>query len=68
MYTPFEHLTGETPGFLDFAFWDHVWYKDDGGLSERKIVHWLGVSHKVGNTMSYDILTQTGKVVSRTTI
>ena len=39
-HTPFGHLTGETPDiseYLDFGFWDHVWYKDDGGLSERKL-------------------------------
>ena len=70
-HTPYEHLTGETPDiseYLDFGFWDCVWYKDDGGLSERKIGRWLGVSHRVGNAMSYYILTQAGKVVSRTTI
>ena len=69
--TPFEYLTGETPDiseYVDFGFWDRVWYKDDGGLSERKIGRWLGVSHKIGNAMSYFILSQTGKVVSRTTV
>ena len=62
--TPYEHLTGETPDiseYLDFGFWDRV--KDDGGLSERKIGRWLGVSHRVGNAMIYYILTQAGKVV-----
>ena len=56
----------ETPDiseYLDFGFWDRVWYKDDGGLSERKIGRWLGVSHRVGNAMSCYILTQAGKVV-----
>ena len=45
-----------------------VWYKDNGGLNERKFGSWFGVSHKIGNAMSYYILTQASKVVSRTTV
>ena len=36
---PQEFITGETEDiseYLDFGFYDMVWYKDDGGLSEEK--------------------------------
>ena len=69
--TPMEQITGETPDiseYLDFSFYDWVWYKDNAGLSENKTGRWLGVSHRVGNLMSYWILTITGRVISRTTV
>jgi hypothetical protein len=66
-----EQITGETPDiseYLDFGFYDWVWYKDNAGIGENKIGRWLGVSHRVGNLMSYWILTITGHVISRTTV
>jgi hypothetical protein len=54
--TPMEQLTGETPDiseYLDFGFYDWVWYKDNAGLGENCIGRWLGVTHRVGNLMSY---------------
>ena len=66
-----EQITGETPDiseYLDFGFYDWIWYKDNAGLGENKIGRWLGVSHRVGNLMSYWILTVTGNVISRTTV
>ena len=38
--TPLELLTGETPvisDYLDFGWYDRVWYKEDAGLGETKI-------------------------------
>jgi hypothetical protein len=69
--TPMEQITGETPDiseYLDFGFYDWIWYKDNAGLGENKIGRWLGVAHRVGNLMSYWILTITGHVISRTTV
>ena len=66
-----EQITGETPDiseYLDFGFYDWIWYKDNAGLGENKIGRWLGVAHQVGNLMSYWILTNTGHVISRTTV
>jgi hypothetical protein len=51
-----EQMTGETPDiseYLDFGFYDWIWYKDNAGLGENHIRRWLGVAHKVGNLMSY---------------
>ena len=69
--TPMEQVTGETPDiseYLDFSFYDWVWYKDNAGVGDNKCGRWLGVSHRVGNLMSYWILTITGRVISRTTV
>jgi hypothetical protein len=54
--TPMEQITGETPDileYLDFGFYDWVWYKDNAGLGKNKMGRWLGVAHRVGNLMSY---------------
>ena len=54
--TPLEALTGETPEisqYLDFSFYDRVWFKEDAGLGETKLGRFLGVSHYIGFLMSY---------------
>jgi hypothetical protein len=69
--TPVEQVTGETPDiseYLDFGFYDWVWYKDNAGVGDNMCGRWLGVSHRVGNLMSYWILTIAGRVISRTTV
>ena len=69
--SPMEQVTGETPDiseYLDFGFYDWVWYKDNAGVGDNSCGRWLGVSHRVGNLMSYWILTIAGNVVSRTTV
>ena len=68
---PLENVTGETPDiseYLDFGFYDHVWYKDNAGLGETLPGRWLGVSHRTGRLMCYNILTQNGTVISRSTV
>ena len=68
---PRERITGETEDiseYLDFGFYDQVWYKDNSGLSEEKPGRWLGVSHNTGRLMCYHILMQTGSVISRSTV
>ena len=69
--TPLEIITGETPDIsehLDFSFYDWVTYRTNAGLGEPSIGRWLGVSHKVGQLMSYWILTDKAKVISCTTV
>ena len=54
--TPLEALTGETPDisqYLDFGFYDWVWFKEDAGLGETKLGRFLGVSHHIGSLMNY---------------
>ena len=65
--TPIEYITGETPDiseYLDFGFYDWVTYRTNAGLGDLSIGRWLGVSHKVGQLMSYWVLTIAGRVIS----
>jgi hypothetical protein len=69
--TPIEEVTGETPDiteYLDFRFYDHVWYWENAGLGERQLGRWLGMSHRVGTQMCYFIIKQNGQVISRTSV
>ena len=65
-----EKITGETVDiieYLDFAFWDPVWYgsdMDDGPSLGR----WLGVSHRVGLALCYHIFKHNGHIELRTTV
>jgi len=68
---PTEKVTGETPDIsehLDFGFYDRVWHFDNAGLGPEMPGRWLGMSHCIGSLMSYYVLTQTGSVISRTTV
>ena len=67
---PLQDVTGETPEileYLDFGLYDHVSYKENAGFGMTSIGRWIGLYHRVGILMSYWILTQKGRVVSRTT-
>ena len=69
--TPIEIITGETPDiseYLDFSFYDWVTYRSNAGLGELSLGRWLGVSHKIGQLMSYWILTEKSRVISCTTV
>ena len=70
-----EKLTGETidiSEWLDFDFYDRVWYWDQKKMDmteeQAKIGRWLGIAHRVGSDMSYWILTESGKVIARSTV
>ena len=68
---PITKVTGETTDiseYLDFGFYDKVWYRDNAGLDESKPGRWLGVSEYTGNLMCYHILNRNGEVVSRSTV
>ena len=69
--TPIEIVSGDTPDiseYLDFCFYDWVSYRPNPGVGESAVGRWLGVSHKVGQLMSYWILTVSGHVVSCTDV
>ena len=66
--TPLEELTGETPDiseYLDFGFYDYVLVHENAGLGEQILCRWLGVSHRVGSQMTYFVIKENGKVLSR---
>ena len=69
--TAIEIVTGETPDiseYLYFSFYDWVTYRTNAGLGESSLGRWIGVSHKVGQQMSYWILTISGHVISCVTV
>jgi hypothetical protein len=71
--TGYEKIIGETPDiseWIDFGFYDHVWYWDtpNDDLSMAKIARWLGVSHRIGSGLCYWILKENGQVLSNTTV
>ena len=68
---PLQALTGETidiSEYLDFGFYDRVWYHENAGLGEPMPARWLGVSKHVGGQMCFYVLTKTGHVVSRSSV
>ena len=69
--TPLELITGETSNiseYLDFGWYDIVWYKEDSGLGETKLGRFLGPSQKVGSLMSYWVFPNSGIPISITTV
>ena len=69
--TPIEIVTGDTPDiseYADFTFYDWVTYRPNAGLGESCIGRWIGVSHKIGQLMSYWIMPVSGIPVSCTTV
>ena len=69
--TSLENVMGETPEiseYVDFGFYDYCWYRENAGMGETKLERWLGVSHKTGSLMSFWVLTDKCRVVSRTSV
>jgi hypothetical protein len=69
--TPIEAIQCETPDiseYLDFGFYDWVWFKRDAGIGEIELGKWIGVSKSTGSLMSYYVLPITRVPVSRTTV
>ena len=66
-----QNVTGETidiSEYLDFSLYDPVWYKDNAGTTPIKPGRWLGVADRTGRLMCYQVLTQAGTVVARSTV
>ena len=68
---PLTEVTGDTSDiseYLDFGFYEKIWFKDNAGVSPFEPGHWLGVYHRTGRLMCYHVLTQRGTVISRSTV
>jgi hypothetical protein len=70
-----ERVTGNTidiSEWLDFDFFDRVWYWDQKKMDmtdeQARLGRWLGISHRVGSDMTYWILTESGRVIARSTV
>ena len=73
--TGYEMVTGQTPDiseFLDFDFYDLVWYHVDQhastGQQNRKLARWVGIAHKIGSALCYWLIPVSGKPVAKTTV
>jgi hypothetical protein len=65
--TPLEAITGETPNiseYLDFGFYDLVWFMTNDGIGETELGRFLDISHSVGLLMGYYVLPKSGVPVS----
>lgn len=68
---PLQKVTGETVDisqYLEFAFYEHVNYQDNGGMSEVQVGRWLGIAKHVGGEMTYWILQSNLEIVARSTV
>jgi len=71
-----EEVTGNTPDiseWLDFGFCDLVWWLDrpnepDVADNARRLAQWLGVSHRVGSDLCHWLITESGQLVSKTSV
>ena len=69
--TPIEVITGITPDiteYLDFGFYDWVVFKPNAGVGAPELGRWLGISHRIGQMMSYWILPESGIPISCSTV
>ena len=73
--TPLEAVTGDTPDiseYLDFDFYDLVWYHPHTHPSistdSGELARWIGVAHRVESDMYYWLLLVSGIQVSSTTV
>jgi hypothetical protein len=70
-----EQITGDSidiSEWLDFNFYDYVWYWDKPHLDilkeNPKIGCWLGVPHRVGSDMCCWVINENGNVLSQMTV
>ena len=75
--TGYKEVTGQMPDiseWLDFEFYDLVWWLLDRPVKPnvtdvmQRLARWLGVSHRVGSDMSYWLITENGKIISKTSV
>jgi hypothetical protein len=72
----YKEVTGQTPDiskWMDFAFYDLVGWidrptKPDFTNSTRWLARWLAISHRVGSDLSYWHITESGKIISKTSV
>jgi len=72
--TPYEAVLGHTPdisSLATFNFYEPVWYIDqteDFPKPRRKLGHWLGEAHNIGQAMCYWVLPISGIPIARSTV
>ena len=74
--TGHEEVTGDTADiseWIDFEMYDLFYWidlpnKPDTVYDVRRLVRWLGIPHRVGSDMCYWLITDSGKLVSKTLV
>jgi hypothetical protein len=74
--TGYEEVTGQTPDigeWLDFEFYDLVWWLDCPNKPNitdkvRRLARWIGVLHRVGSNLCYWLITESGKIISKSSV
>ena len=74
--TGYKEVTGDTADiseWIDFEMYNLVYWidkpnKPDASDNVRRLVRWLGISHRVGSDMCYWLITESGKLVSKTSV
>ena len=69
--TPLGALTGETPDisqYLDFGFYDWVWYKENAGLDVPRLGRFLGIANSSSNLLTFSILPESGIPIQAGTV
>lgn len=69
--SPFTHVHGYTPDiseYINFGWFDWVWYHDPNSPDRQCLGRWLGPSHDIGQGLSYYVLTDKGQVKSSSTV
>ena len=74
--TGYEEVTGNTGDiseWLDFEFYDLVWWYDasvkyDVTDQGRQLARWLGASHRIGSDLCHWLVTESGKIIAKTTV
>jgi hypothetical protein len=71
--TAMEIVTGDTPNiaeYMAFQWYQPIWYIDGVSFPEdkKKFGRWLGVSHQVGQSMCFWVLTENATAISQTSV
>ena len=69
--TPLGALTGETPDisqYLDFGWYDWVWYRTNAGLDIPKIGRFLGIADSASNILTFHVLSESGLPIQAGTV
>ena len=69
--TPYEKVHGYTPNIaelLTHKWYDWVWYHDPNDPDKSRLGRWLGPAYNCGQGLAYYILSDKGKVVTRSTV
>ena len=73
--TGYEIVTGKTPDiseYCDFDFYDLVWYWPNTTASHsdtnRQLARWVGVAHRIGSTMCYWLIPESGSLIANTSV